>query len=231
MNHEVLYAPDNTLVKIVFKKGESIRAESDAMVGMSDGITLKTGFGAGKNSGGIFKNILRGLLTSESFFTNVFTATADDQEILLAPGLEGDIEWVELNNNALIIQAGSYLGGSSELTVDTQFQGLKSFFSGESMFMLKVSGQGSVIINSFGGIEKIEVNDYYIVDTGHIVAFTDGLNYKIGKAAAGWVDSFLSGEGLVCEFTGKGTVYIQSRNPVEYGRFVGGLLKPIIKNE
>ena len=229
MEHEILYSPDNTVVKFVFKSGEAVRAESDAMVSMSDGLELQTGFGAGKKSGGIFKKLMRGFLTGESFFTNVFTATASNQEIILAPSLEGDIELVELNGGSLIIQARSYLAGHPDVVMNTKWQGMKSFVSGESSFMIEASGNGFVVINAFGGIQKITVKGQYIVDTGHVVAFTGGLNYRVAKAGSGWISSFLSGEGLVCEFNGEGDVYIQSRNPVEYGKFVGPQLRPRVK--
>lgn len=229
MQHEVLYSPDNTVIKFVLNSGEAVRAESDAMVSMSDGMELKTGFGAGKKSGGIFKKLMRGFLTGESFFTNVFTATETGQEIIFAPSLEGDIEIVELGGKALIIQASSYLAGHPDIAMNTKWQGMKSFFSGESMFMIEASGNGFVVVNAFGGIQKVSVKGNYIVDTGHIVAFTGGLNYKVRKAGSGWISSFLSGEGLVCEFNGDGDVYIQSRNPVEYGKLVGPKLKPIVR--
>ncbi len=231
MRHEILYSPENTLLKVILAKGESIRTESGSMVGMSDGLTLKTGFGAGKNSGGFLKNLVRSLVTRESFFTNVYTATADGQDILLAPALEGDIDFVDLGQQALFVQAGCYLASSPDLTVDSQFQGIKGFFSGESLFLLKISGQGQVALTAFGGIEKIAVTDKLVVDTGHVVAFTEGLSYTIGKASKGWISSFLSGEGLVCEFSGSGTIYLQSRNPAEYGRLVGSKLLPIIRYE
>jgi len=229
MQHEVLYSPDNTVIKFVFNAGESVRAESDAMVSMSDGLELQTGFGAGKKSGGIFKKLMRGFLTGESFFTNVFKATASGQEIILAPSLEGDIELVELKGGSLIIQARSYLAGHPDVSMNTKWQGMKSFFSGESSFMIEASGNNFVVINAFGGIQKISVKEQYIVDTGHIVAFTGGLNYRVVKAGSGWISSFLSGEGLVCEFNGEGDVYIQSRNPVEYGKFIGPKLRPRVK--
>lgn len=231
MKHEILYSPENTAIKFVLNRGEQIRAESDAMICMSDGIELQTGFGAGKKSGGILKNLLRSVLTSESFFTNTFTATQDGQEILMGPGMEGDIDLVDLETNGLIIQAGSYLCSSPDIEINTKWQGMKSFFSGESMFMMDVGGPGFVVLSAFGGLQKIQVSGNFIVDTGHIVAFSKGLKYSIGKAAKGWISSFLSGEGLICEFSGEGYVYTQSRNPIEYGRFVGQQLAPIVKYE
>jgi uncharacterized protein (AIM24 family) len=52
----------------------------------------------------------------------------------------------------------------------------------------------------------------YICDTSHIVGFTGGLNYNVTKLG-GLKSLFLSGEGLVCQFTGHGRLWISTRNP------------------
>ena len=50
-----------------------------------------------------------------------------------------------------------------------------------------------------------------VVDTGHLVAFTDDVEYSIGKV--GGIRSLIAGgEGLVMKFRGYGHVWIQSRN-------------------
>lgn len=53
----------------------------------------------------------------------------------------------------------------------------------------------------------------YIVDNGHLVAWNT--KYVIERVASGGIISGLSaGEGLVCKFTGPGTVFMQTRNMV-----------------
>jgi hypothetical protein len=53
----------------------------------------------------------------------------------------------------------------------------------------------------------------YIVDNGHLVAWNT--KYIIERVASGGlVSGIASGEGLVCKFTGPGSVYIQTRNAV-----------------
>jgi uncharacterized protein (AIM24 family) len=56
----------------------------------------------------------------------------------------------------------------------------------------------------------IDVKDAYVVDTGHIVAFTEGLDYRVSKVG-GYKSLFFSGEGFVCRFSGEGKVWIQTR--------------------
>ena len=60
-------------------------------------------------------------------------------------------------------------------------------------------------------VEKVEVDGKYMVDTGHVVAFDGDLKYKI-RRVGGWKSTLLSGEGLVLEFSGKGTLWLQTRN-------------------
>jgi len=83
-----------------------------------------------------------------------------------------------------------------------------------------------VLVNAFGAIETYELDGEVIVDTGHLVAFEAGINYEVTKASRGWIASFLSGEGLVLRMRGRGRLYLQSRNPKEYGRAVGSELPP-----
>lgn len=53
----------------------------------------------------------------------------------------------------------------------------------------------------------------YIVDNGHLVAWN--CKYVMERVSSGGIISGMAaGEGLVCKFTGPGTVFIQTRNAV-----------------
>jgi uncharacterized protein (TIGR00266 family) len=85
-------------------------------------------------------------------------------------------------------------------------------FSGEGAFFLEMSGQGDLLMNSYGGIEEVEVDGKYVVDSGHVAAWEGtGLKYSLRKAG-GFGTALMSGEGLVLEFSGKGKVWLQTRN-------------------
>lgn len=100
------------------------------------------------------------------------------------------------------------------LTIDSKFGGAKSFFSGEGLFLLKVSGSGILVLTSYGAImeKQLAAGERYIVDTSHIVAFQDTIKYQVKKAASGIISSITSGEGLVCEYEGPGKIYFQTRS-------------------
>ncbi|RLF90147.1 TIGR00266 family protein, partial [Thermococci archaeon] len=67
-------------------------------------------------------------------------------------------------------------------------------------------------LSSYGAIQKISLNgESLIVDTGHMVAFTEGIDFTI-KRVGSLKSTLFSGEGLVFEFRGTGDVYIQTRS-------------------
>jgi uncharacterized protein (TIGR00266 family) len=225
MQYEIHYKPAHTLAVAHLNPGESVRAEAAAMVSMTSNIHVETQGPA--RGGGLFKGLKRAMLGGESFFTNQFTAQGGPGHVSLAPKLCGDMIVHPLQQGEqLMIQGSSYVSAPDSVHIDTQFQGFKGFFSGESLFFLAATGYGPVLVNAFGAIDVMELNGEVIVDTGHLVAFTHGIQYKVEKAARGWISSYLSGEGLVLRLSGQGRLYIQSRNPAEYGRSVGTKLPP-----
>jgi uncharacterized protein (TIGR00266 family) len=179
-----------------------LRVEASAMATMTPGLKMKT-----KLKGGLGR-----FVTGESVFMNEFTATGGDAEIGIAPGLPGDVEHVPLSGNETIyLQSSAFVAATPNVKVETKWQGfVKGFFSGESLFLIRCTGQGDLWFNTYGAMIPIDVNGSYVVDTGYIVAFTDGLDYQVSRVG-GYKSLFFSGEGLVCRFSGKGRVWIQTR--------------------
>lgn len=217
MKHEIMYQPSYAMVKLLLEEGEIIQAESGAMVSMSANIQVETGL----QSGGVWGALKRTVLGGESFFVNTFTADGAQGEVNLAPVLTGDIFVKEMTDGAMLVQSGSYLAGSGGLEVDTKWGGAKTFFSGEGLFMLRVSGQGTLLLSSYGAIHSMELKDgeKYIVDTGHIVAFDEHVQYEV-KKVGNWKSTFLSGEGLVVELSGPGKVLLQTRSFESFMNFL-----------
>jgi uncharacterized protein (TIGR00266 family) len=208
MQTQVLYQPAYALAVVTLVGGEQIRADAGAMVSMDDGISVETAA-----TGGFFKSIGRSVLGGESFFQNTFSAGPNGGVLTLAPDLPGDIMVVPLNGE-IIVQSGSYLAGALSIDVNSKWGGAKSFFGGEGLFMLRCSGQGDLIVSSYGAIHKItlDAGRRYTIDTGHIVAFGANMTYEIRKVGS-WKSTIFGGEGLVASFSGPGDLYLQSRSP------------------
>lgn len=198
--HTIEASPDYGLVNVTIPKGRSLKVESSAMAYMASSLKMKTKMGGG----------LKRMLSGEKLFINEFSAEEEDGDLGVAPGSPGDIKHVYLENETFYIQNSAFLAASPDLDVSVEFQGFKGFFSGEKLFMIKVSGTGDLWFNSYGGVIDIDVKDNYVVDTGYIVAFTGGLSYDV-RPVAGLKSLFFSGEGLVCRFSGEGKVWIQTR--------------------
>ncbi|MCO4744698.1 MAG: TIGR00266 family protein [Proteobacteria bacterium] len=219
MEIELDSRPSYGMAVVTMAKGEKLIAESGAMVAMSTGVAVDTNFNGVGKSGivGFIKAALTGLarkfLAGESMFVNHFRAKEDGQQVMLAPSLVGDVVDVPMEEGrAVTVQASSYLASTPDVDVELVWGGLSMLFSGEGAFFLKCRGKaGNLLINAYGAIEKLEVNGKYVVDSGHVVAFEGDLKYKI-KRVGGWKASLLSGEGLVLEFEGDGTLWLQSRN-------------------
>jgi uncharacterized protein (TIGR00266 family) len=97
--------------------------------------------------------------------------------------------------------------------MDTKWGGAKGFFGSGSLLLLRVSGQGQVLMSAYGAIEvrDLQPGQRYIVDTGHIVGFDASIQFAVQRVG-NWKSTFLSGEGLVVQLTGPGRVYMQTRS-------------------
>ncbi len=212
------------LAVVQLQAEQTIAAEAGAMVSMSANVDLQS-----ELKGGVF-GALKRAVGGESAFVSKFTARGGPGEVTLAPGAPGDVAGIEMRNQTFMVQSSSYLAGDTSLVVDTKFGGAKSFFGGEGLFVLHVSGSGLLLVSSFGSIHRrrLRPGEQYVIDTGHLVAWEGHMQYNLRKAAkSGYLRSFLSGEGMVAEFTGPGEVLLQTRNLAAFA----GLLKPFFPSQ
>jgi uncharacterized protein (TIGR00266 family) len=219
MQTEIRHNPDFAVVRVQFDQpGEQLVTESGAMVARDTAMKMETNM-----RGGLGSALKRKLLGGESMFQNTFTATAPGQTVWVAPAPEGAIEHVDLQpGQEIFMQSGAYLCSTPGIQLDTKFQGAKGFFSGEGLFLLRVHGQGRVWFATYGAIHAVDIGSQYhgyICDTGHMVAFTQGLSYSVNKVG-GLKSLFLSGEGLVCTFSGQGRLWMQTRSPGALASFL-----------
>lgn len=222
-SYEVLHQPSFSLAVVRLEAERSICAEAGAMVSMSANVELQS-----QMKGGLF-GALKRAVGGESAFISTFTARGGPGEVTLAPGAPGDIAAIDMRNQTFFVQSSSYLAGDPSLNVDTRWGGAKSFFGGEGLFVLQVTGAGLLLVSSFGAIhrKRLAPGERYVVDTGHLVAWEGTTQYTLRKAAAGFFRSLVSGEGIVAEFTGPGEILIQTRNLAA----LAGLLKPFFSSQ
>jgi uncharacterized protein (TIGR00266 family) len=223
--YKISEGPAFSVLTVYLPSEQSMVAESGAMVAMSANIELQS-----EMKGGLM-GALKRKLAGESIFQTTFTARGGvPGEVLLAPACPGDIAALQLSGNTYLVQSSSFLASDITLQMDTKFSGAKGFFAREGLFMIQISGAGRLFISSFGAIVKktLAPGERYIVDTGHIVAFENTVNYALRKASQqGWIRSALSGEGVVAEYVGPGTLYLQTRNISAFA----GWIAPFFPNQ
>lgn len=224
MKSEILYRSAYSLLKVELEPGDELQAEAGAMVSMSSNVQIAT-----KARGGILSGLKRAVLGGESFFMNTFTCERGRGEVTFAPSLPGDLMHIPMSGDTVLVQSGSYIASTRGIEVDTAWGGARGFFSGEGLFLLKCSGHGDLFVSSYGAIHAIEIPaaESYVVDTGHMVAFEGTMGYKV-RPVGGLKQTFFSGEGLVCDFSGPGRLFIQTRS---FQSFVNQLLPYLPKRK
>lgn len=211
ISFDISQRPDFAFLTVQLPAGEKIHSEPGAMATMTENIKLTAGL-----KGGVMASIKRGL-GGESLIISTYEAEGADGEVSFAAGQPGDTVHYHLDGTGEIyLQRGAYLANTDGVEISSKWQGMKGFFSGEGLILLKCSGQGDLFFNSYGAILELDVEDEMFIDTGFIVAFESTLTYNVtvlpgARPGTNFKSFFLGGEGLVCRFSGKGKVWIQTR--------------------
>ena len=81
------------------------------------------------------------------------------------------------------------------------------------MQMLRCSGEGTLLISSFGAVHTIELaeGESYTVDHGHLVGYTDQVQMRV-RQLGGVRSTLLRGQEIVFELEGPGRIYLQTRS-------------------
>jgi uncharacterized protein (TIGR00266 family) len=188
------------------------------MVMMESTLDLK-----GKMRGGLGSALMRTFANGESFFQQHIEATRGNGDCLLSPTLPGAMQIVDVGPNQYIISDGAFVAASSgvELKVRTQNIGNALFANSGGFFVTETGGQGQVAVSGFGSMSVLDVEPGKdaIIDNAHVVCWDSTLHYEIsittgtsGGFLGNLINSQTSGEGMVLRFSGKGKVYVCSRN-------------------
>lgn len=211
MEIAIRHAPSFAVARCTLAGAETVRAESGAMMAHSEGVDIQAAM-----QGGLMKSLRRGVLGGESFFITTYTAPPEGGWVDVAARLPGDMTTVEVGATPVFIQRGSYIASEAGVEIDTKWGGFKALVGGEGGFLIRASGSGTVVLSSYGAIDRVRLADgeTMVVDSGHMVAFSEGVSFDLRRAAGGrTIQTLKSGEGFVFDFRGPGEVMVQSRNP------------------
>ncbi|KAH9942526.1 DUF124-domain-containing protein [Epithele typhae] len=202
-SYKIDHRDSNSMLYLRLQPGYEIKGKPGSMVAMDASVQIKGNF---KFS---FKKVLLGAITAAQMSESTFTGPG---EVMLAPETWGDIVPIHLDGQTpWMIGKDAFLACTSGVARTTKSQGFgKALFSGEGLFVYHATGQGVMWVQSLGAVTSrtLQPGEQWIVDNGHLVAWT--AQYKVERiGAGGFLSSSHTDEGLVCRFTGPGTVYIQ----------------------
>lgn len=224
MKYEIKYKPSYAMLEVELAENDNITAEAGSMTYMEPTVEVHTTM----REKGLFKTIGLSLIGAQSFFVNHYTGPG---KIGFVSAPVGDIENLTVSTGeGMIIQKSAYVASTGDLDLDVKWEGFRKGLFGQGLFMLRVHGDGELFINTFGAIDKHELKsgESLIVDNFHLVGFTESCSYKVTKFG-GLKETILSGEGLVTNITGPGTVYIQTKNMREFVNWLWELLEPKVQ--
>lgn len=221
--HEVDYeilGNDLQVVEVELDPSETVIAEAGAMNWMDNGINFQAKMGDGSNTDSSFFSKVfsagKRMITGESLFMTHFTNEGNGKKkIAFAAPYPGSIIPLDMAKlgEKIICQKDSFLCAALGTKLDIAFTKKlgSGFFGGEGFILQSLEGDGMAFVHAGGTVVKKELKGEVLkVDTGCIVAFTEGIEYDIQRAG-NLKSMFFGGEGLfLATLKGTGTVYLQS---------------------
>ena len=200
--------------------GETVIAEAGAMNYMQEGIEFEAKMGDGSEPNqGMFKKLMGAggrMLTGESLFMTHFTNRGHGKRrVAFAAPYPGKIIPIDMAKigGTITCQKDAFLCAALGTKISIAFQKRlgAGFFGGEGFILQKLTGDGKAFVQAGGTIVKKKLEGETLrVDTGCLVAFTEGITYDIARAG-NLKSMFFGGEGLfLATLGGHGTVLLQS---------------------
>ena len=221
--HEVDYqilGEDIQLVEVELDPGEVVIAEAGTMNYMEQDIDFQTKMGDGSDPDeGVMSKLFSAAkrkVTGESIFTTHFCNRGEKKRrVAFAAPYPGTIVPLDMSTlgEKVICQKDAFVAAALGTKVSIAFNKRlgAGFFGGEGFILQTLEGDGMAFIHAGGTLIKKELNGETLrVDTGCLVAFTQGVDYNIERA--GNLKSMVfGGEGLfLATLSGHGTVWLQS---------------------
>jgi uncharacterized protein (TIGR00266 family) len=207
------------LVSYDLQPNETVRIQSGAMVYHTGDTELKGRLNA-NGGGGLGKLVRaagRALVSGESVFITEVTSGSQGGQLALAPSVPGTIQALEVSaNQNYYLNDSAFLAmdGTVQYSMERQSIGRALFGGQGGLFVMKTSGEGTLLVASFGSIKEINLENAhdFTIDNAHVVAWETTLNYDIHLEGGGFIGSIGTGEGVVNTFNGTGKILIQSLN-------------------
>jgi len=194
-------------LEVLLEQGDAFYCERGAIVYHEDGIEKNVKV-VDKGLTGLLKRKLSG----ESIFLVELNNRANSPKKLLVAGKMGMLP-VDLSQfgGEIICRAGYYIASSKNVDIDFSLN-LSSLISNSTLILQKISGAGTVFLDSFGSSVLLDVKagTSVHVDEKHFLCINAGAINQLNSTFSG--RGFLAGEGLsMYQISGPAKVYVSTQ--------------------
>ncbi|MCG3750274.1 MULTISPECIES: AIM24 family protein [Amycolatopsis] len=191
------HTPGFGVARVLLAPGEAVQAAAESLLASSFNVA-ETNQNRGRKGG-----------------RSVFTAPADGGWVDLAPLGPGDVYPLELTGSTgWSVHREGVLARPSTVRVDQNWAPLQQLFGADSGFLEHYSGRGPLLLTAPGPVDSFDLGRGEIVTVrpDYLLAYPDTVQCRLRALDPSGPQSLRTGEGLVLDFAGPGTVLVQSRN-------------------
>ena len=207
---------ESQIVTIDLEPDQVLRAESGAMMYMTENVTINTTTGGGLSEG--FKR----MLTGQNFFISDYKYEGPEGTTgTVALGTDFPSKILRLNvdeyGGKIVCQQGALLCCSHTIDINMEFTRTMTggFFGGEGFILQALSGEGDVFLKAGGTLIRrdLEPGEELRISSGCLVGFSQGVDYDV-QMVKGFQNVIAGGEGLfMTTLTGPGVVWLSGMPP------------------
>ncbi|HAK54724.1 MAG: TIGR00266 family protein [Vicinamibacterales bacterium] len=222
-SHRIAYqiiGDDMQMVEVELDPRETVVAEAGAMNYLEDAIEFEARLGDGSEPdqgmmGRLFAAGKRALTGESLFLTHFTNRGSEKRHVAFAAPFPGKIVALDLAaaGRDVLCQKDSFLCAAFGTQIGIAFAKRlgTGFFGGEGFILQQLSGDGLAFLHAGGTVVRRELQGETLrLDTGCLVAFTEGIDYSIERAGS-LKSMFFGGEGFfLATLRGTGTVWLQS---------------------
>ena len=199
---------DLKCLEVTLNPGEQFYGERGSLIYLEKGIERDMKV----LQNGVWGMVKRGV-SGESVILVEYKNTSRDPKKMVIAGYGGMLS-VNLADmeGGILCKKGYYVASSQQVEVDVKIS-LGSLFSGLGLVLQKISGNGTVFLDSIGSPTRIDLQygQAIQVDEGSLICTSLSLEGRIQSSMS--ASNIFSGEGFsLVEITGPGIVYINSVN-------------------
>ncbi len=209
MKVEILNQPHTAIAHIFLETNEEVMAKAGAMMMMSNNLQVNTSMQRGSETVATPK---KNSSKDKFLFLNSFKAQEEEAELYLAPPVIGDIFVYQMTKYKLIVRVNSYLASSSKIEIFSGFNKFKTLLPNESSAWLSLVGEGQVLINSFGRLTEVDIEEEFVINLKNVIAFENSLQFKLISPQTKGLVKFIKNKENLCQFKGQGKILCQTHS-------------------